>query len=52
MRSHNETCTGEDCPRCNRLIDAREYPDPGAESDWQEGQDAYERDLDRRGGSA
>lgn len=45
-------CPGEDCRRCQRLIDDREFGEPEGPSDYQAGQDAYEAYLDRLGGSA
>lgn len=43
-------CPGEGCHRCQDEIDRREF---GDERSWDDtgGQDAYERQLDRMGGS-
>jgi hypothetical protein len=49
-RRHVEHCTGElDCRHCQARIDDAEFPDPGADSDWQVGLSRYEAFLD--GGS-
>lgn len=50
MSRHN--CPGEDCARCQRLIDEREFGVGDSGTDWQAGQDMYESHLDRMGGSA
>lgn len=51
MTQHSEVCPGETCGRCLARIDDAEFPDPGADSDWQFGQSRYEEHLDRIGGS-
>ena len=52
MSRHSEVCPGLDnCSYCRARIDDAEFPDPGADSDWQVGQDRWEAEFDRRGGS-
>ena len=52
MSRHSEVCPGlEGCSYCQARIDDAEFPDPGADSDWQVAQDRWEAEFDRRGGS-
>lgn len=44
-RAREHDCPGDGCLRCERDIDDAEFGDPGADSDWQIGQDRYERGL-------
>lgn len=54
MRPRPHPCTGDEatCRTCAAAVDAAETGhDHGySASDWQSGQDAYERELDRRWG--
>ena len=48
MRHDPRTCRSDDCPACQDAAEARAEP-----QEWDDhgGQDAYERQLDRQGGS-